>query len=83
MTENQKFTITWGIVSLIVVALFTFNNNSHLVETAGVLIKIVAIIVGTATGLIGAFIGEALRRYALPEGFFTTVGMDSIIKIKP
>lgn len=82
MNENQKFILTWGIVSLIFAALFTFNNNSHMVMSAGVLLKIVAVVVGTATGLIGAGIGEALRRYALPDGFFTDGGMTSILKTK-
>lgn len=82
MSQNQRFLLTWGAVSFIFAALFTFNNNSAMVLMASGLLKVVAVLVGTATGTLGAWIGEAIRRYALPDGFFTDGGITSILKTK-
>lgn len=82
MSQNQRFLLTWGAVSFVFAALFTFNNNSAMVLMASGLLKVVAVLVGTATGTLGAWIGEAIRRYALPDGFFTDGGMTSILKTK-
>lgn len=82
MSQNQRFLLTWGAVSFVFAALFTFNNNSAMVLMASGFLKVVAVLVGTATGTVGAWIGEAIRRYALPDGFFTDGGMTSILKTK-
>jgi hypothetical protein len=44
--------------------------------------KMVAILVGTGLGTLGALAGDAIRRFTKPEGFFTTGGMGSILRTK-
>lgn len=44
--------------------------------------KSIALIVGTILGTIGAIIGDALRRFALPSAFFTSGGFFAIIGIR-
>lgn len=82
MSQNQRFILIWGAVSFIFAALFTFNNNSAMVMMASGLLKVFAVMVGTITGTLGAGIGEAIRRFALPDGFITDGGMTSILKTK-
>jgi len=82
MNNNQRFALTWGIVSFIIAAIIVTHNTSPMVVLASFGAKVFAAIVGTIFGLAGAAIGEAFRRFALPDRFFTTGGMTSIIKTK-
>lgn len=82
MTENQRFSLIWGTVSFIVAVFIIVNNNADIVVMAGFFLKCFAAIMGTAIGLLGAAIGEAIRRFALPDGYFTNGGITSIVKTK-
>ncbi len=82
LTPLQKSAITWAVVSLAFAILVVTKNNSAMVLGAGFFAKFFAVIVGTALGTTGAMIGEGIRRFALPDGFFTSGGMGSIIKTK-
>lgn len=82
MTENQRFSLIWAVVSFIVGVITVTNNTYPPVILAGFFAKTFAVIVGTGTGLIGAAIGEAIRRFALPDGYFTNGGITSIVKTK-
>lgn len=82
MTDHQRFALIWGLISLFFAILFVTKNSSEMVLMASTFAKFLAILAGLAAGLIGAAIGEALRRFALPDGFFTSGGMTSIVKTK-
>lgn len=73
--------ILWGI-SALVVALLVCNNNSPMALSAGFFAKVLATLAGTALGLIGALLGNALRKFAAPDTVFTTGGFFKLIWIK-
>lgn len=82
MTNPQRTTAIWAVVALAIAILAVTRNTSAMVLGAGFLTKTLAVIVGTGMGTIGALLGDSIRRFALPDSFFTTGGMGSIIKTK-
>ncbi|MCV0437432.1 MAG: hypothetical protein K5880_02285 [Hydrogenophaga sp.] len=82
MTENQRFALIWGSVAFAIGSFMMIFNEAPRVLLASFFTKAFAVLLGTALGIVGAAIGESIRRFALPSGFFTTGGMTSIIKTK-
>jgi hypothetical protein len=78
----QTSTMLWGIAAIGLSILMLTFNNAHMVVTASFLSKFFAFFVGTLGGWLGVFIGDAIRQFALPDSFYTSGGMGSIIKTK-
>lgn len=74
--------IGWGIASLILSILVMSFNTSPLVLGAGFFSKSLGVILGAALGTIGALIGDALRRFAMPSFTFTSGGFLSLLFIR-
>jgi hypothetical protein len=82
MTDLQKTAAIWAVVAFLLAIVAVTKNSSALVLGAGFFAKTFAVIVGTCLGTLGAVIGDSIRRFALPDSFYTTGGMGSIIKTK-
>lgn len=82
MSQIQKSMVIWGAVAFIISIIMVTNNNASFVLAAGFFTKFFAVILGSAFGLAGALIGDAIRKFALPDGFITNGGMGSIIWTK-
>jgi hypothetical protein len=82
MNQTQKSLIIWGIAAVLLSILMITKNNASFVLAAGFFAKFFAFILGAAFGLGGAMIGDAIRRFALPDSFFTSGGIGSIIWTK-
>jgi hypothetical protein len=74
--------IGWGIAAITVSILACTFNNSPMVLGASFGAKLLAVIVGSITGLIGAMIGDAIRRFAHPDAIFTNGGIFQIMGTK-
>lgn len=74
--------IGWGIASVILAILAISFNNSPLVLGAGFFAKFMAFLVGSVLGLIGALIGDAIRKFASPDAVFTNGGILSLVWVK-
>lgn len=72
----------WGIAAVVLAILMCTFNNSALVLRAGFFAKLFAVILGSAFGLGGALIGDALRKFAQPSSFYTNGGFFHLIWIK-
>lgn len=82
MSETLKSVLIWGTIALAISILMVTKNSSAMVLSASFMLKLWAVIVGTLIGLGGALAGDAIRRFALPAGFFTTGGMTSILRMR-
>ena len=82
MNPKQKSIVIWSVIAFGLAIISVTFNNSAMVLRAGFFAKFFAVIAGTLLGLAGAMIGDAIRRFALPEQFFTTGGVGSILKTK-
>lgn len=71
--------ITWGVVSALLSIVLITNNNASFVLAAGFFSKLFAFILGSILGLMGAMIGDAIRKFALPDLFVTNGGIGAII----
>lgn len=74
--------IGWGVAAAIFAILALTFNNSPLVLGAGFFAKFMAFLVGSLLGWIGALIGDAIRKFASPDAFYTSGGMASIVWTK-
>lgn len=74
--------ILWGLAALILAIIMCTFNNSAMVLRAGFFAKFFAVILGTFLGLGGALIGDALRKFAQPDSFYTNGGFFHFIWIK-
>lgn len=72
----------WGIASIVLAILMVTFNNSYMVLGAGFFTKFFAIVAGSVLGLIGALLGDALRRFAHPTAVFTQGGFFKLVFIK-
>jgi hypothetical protein len=82
MSETQKTAALWGGIAFLLAIVMVTHNNSAMVLGAGFFAKTFAVVVGTGLGTLGALLGDAIRRFALPDAFYTTGGMGSILKTK-
>lgn len=74
--------IGWAIAAVVVSILIVVKNNSALVLGASTFAKVGAVMVGSVLGLIGALLGDAIRRFARPDAVYTRGGMLQLIWIK-
>ena len=74
--------VIWGIAAIALSIFVCTYNNSPMVLGASSGVKILAIVTGSVFGLVGALIGNAIRKFALPDAFFTSGGMGQIIWTK-
>ncbi|MFN3714432.1 MAG: hypothetical protein ACK4SX_12310 [Alcanivoracaceae bacterium] len=82
VSEWQVSAAIWGAVALGLVIFNYVYSTMPEILAAGFWAKSFALIVATVTGTVGALIGDGIRRFAMPSGFFTTGGMGSIIWMK-
>jgi hypothetical protein len=57
---------------------FTPNEKNHF----GFFAKLLLLILGSGLGYIGALVGDAVRKFALPDAVFTNGGIGQLIKTK-
>ncbi|MDO8330321.1 MAG: hypothetical protein Q7T36_07620 [Fluviicoccus sp.] len=69
----------WPIASFGFAVFIHIFNNAHMITSASFLAKCFSIIVATVLGTIGAAIGDAVRKFAMPDGILTSGGMGSLI----
>lgn len=87
-TDDQDFPglnpaiIGWGIAAIVLSILGVTFNNSAMVLGAGFFMKFLAVVVGSVLGLIGALLGDAIRKFAHPDAVFTNGGLFQLIWIK-
>lgn len=74
--------IGWAIAAIILSILAVTFNNSAMVLGAGFFMKFLAVIVGSVVGLIGALLGDAIRKFAHPDAVFTNGGLFQLVWIK-
>lgn len=74
--------ILWGIAALVLAIVMCTFNNSAMVLRAGLFAKFFAVALGTALGLSGALLGDALRKFARPDSVYTNGGFFQLIWIK-
>ncbi|HCF9849678.1 TPA: hypothetical protein SL658_000899 [Pseudomonas aeruginosa] len=74
--------IGWPIAAFTLSILMITFNNAPMVLAAGFFAKTFAVILGTVLGGAGALIGDAIRKFAMPDGVFTSGGMAQLIWIK-
>lgn len=74
--------ILWGIAALVLAIVMCTFNNSAMVLRAGFFAKFFAVALGTALGLSGALLGDALRKFARPDSVYTNGGFFQLIWIK-
>ena len=72
----------WGIAAFVVAIFMCTHNSSGMVQSAGFFLKTLAVLVGTVVGLVGALIGDALRRFAHPDAVFTNGGFFHLIWVR-
>jgi len=75
-------TVGWGIAAFILAIIVCVRNDSAAVLEAGFFAKCFAVILGTAVGLLGAVLGNAIRRFAQPDMVYTNGGFFQLIWIK-
>ncbi|MDH0897617.1 MULTISPECIES: hypothetical protein [unclassified Pseudomonas] len=74
--------IGWGVASVVLSILMITFNHSAMVLGAGFFMKFLAFIAGAVMGLVGALIGDAIRRFAQPDAVYTTGGALHLIWLK-
>lgn len=74
--------IGWGVASVVLSILMITFNHSAMVLGASFFMKVLAFIAGTVMGLVGALIGDAIRRFAQPDAVYTTGGALHLIWLK-
>ncbi|MDZ4194262.1 MAG: hypothetical protein U1D65_19935 [Pseudomonas sp.] len=74
--------IGWAIAAIVLSILAVTFNNSAMVLGAGFIMKFLAVVVGSVLGLIGALLGDAIRKFAHPDAVFTNGGLFQLVWIK-
>ncbi|MBH0058087.1 hypothetical protein I6F65_14075 [Pseudoalteromonas sp. SWXJZ94C] len=76
----SKELIIWGVIS-VPVAIFMCSAQREYAY-AGFWLSSLSIILASIFGLVGALIGDALRKFAKPDSVFTSGGFFQLIWIK-
>ena len=74
--------VGWGIAAIVMSILMVTFNHSAMVLGAGFFLKVLAAMAGAVLGLVGALIGDAIRRFAQPDAVYTTGGTLHLIWLK-
>ncbi|HGE8277440.1 hypothetical protein I5N03_01470 [Serratia marcescens] len=72
----------WGIGALLFSLLVVTRNTAGQIQEAGTGTLILAVIVGTALGCLGALLGQFLRNLAHPDAVYTTGGFFSLVGLR-
>lgn len=80
--QISKAVIGWGIAAIALSIFMCVSNNSAMVLGASFGAKFLAVIVGSVFGLIGALVGDAIRKFAHPDAVFTNGGIFQLIWTK-
>ena len=78
---NQALVIWCAIAFILSIVMCTFNSSA-MVLGASFFAKFLAVIVGSVLGLVGAVIGDAIRKFARPNSVHTNGCFLSLIWIK-
>ena len=78
----ERSMLIWGGLAVAFAILTCTVNSSAMVLRAGFFAKLIAIIVGSAFGIIGAALGDAIRKFAQPDAVITSGGMFQLIWVK-
>ena len=78
----ERTMLIWAGLALALAILMCTVNSSALVLRAGFFLKLIAIVVGAVLGLVGAVLGDAIRKFAQPDAVFTSGGMLQLIWVK-
>lgn len=81
-SANQETYYTiWAVITVVIAILMCFMN-SNLPGHPGFFLKFFGVFISIIPGFIGFFIGDAIRKFTIPDMIFTTGGMASIMKEK-
>lgn len=75
----SKAAIGWGIFAIALSIFMCTSNTSAMVLGASFGGKLLAVIAGSILGLVGALLGDAIRKFAHPDAVFTNGGMFQLI----
>ena len=78
----ERTVVIWAGLAVVLAILMCTGNSSALVLRAGFFVKLVAIVVGAVLGLVGAVLGDAIRKFAQPDAVLTSGGMLQLIWVK-
>ncbi len=78
----ERTVVIWAGLAVVLAILMCTVNSSAMVLRAGFFLKLVAIVVGAVLGLVGAVLGDAIRKFAQPDAVFTSGGMLQLIWVK-
>ncbi|MCD6010091.1 hypothetical protein [Halomonas sp. IOP_31] len=74
--------VGWGIAAIIVSFVVLTFNTSPMVLGASFFAKLLAGLLGSVFGVVGALLGDMLRRFVHPDMVFTSGGFFSLLGIK-
>lgn len=74
--------IGWAIAAVVGSIVMISFNHSPMVLGAGFFMKCLSVLAGSVLGLVGALLGDAIRKFAHPDAVYTSGGMFSLIGIK-
>lgn len=78
----ERTVVIWAGLAVVLAILMCTVNSSAMVLRAGFFLKLIAIVVGAVFGLVGAVLGDAIRKFAQPDAVFTSGGMLQLIWVK-
>lgn len=78
----ERTMLIWASLAVILAIVMCTFNSSAMVVRAGFFAKLIAVVVGSVLGLVGAMLGDAIRKYAHPDAVFMTGGILQFIWIK-
>lgn len=78
----ERTVVIWAGLAAVLAILMCTVNSSAMVLRAGFFLKLIAIVVGAVLGLVGAVLGDAIRKFAQPDAVFTSGGMLQLIWVK-
>lgn len=78
----ERTVVIWAGLAVVLAILMCTVNSSAMVLRAGFFLKLVAIVVGAVLGLVGAVLGDAIRKFAQPDAVFTSGCMLQLIWVK-
>ena len=78
----ERTVVIWAGLAVVLAILMCTVNSSAMVLRAGFFLKLIAIVFGAVLGLVGAVLGDAIRKFAQPDAVFTSGGMLQLIWVK-
>lgn len=72
----------WGFAALVFAIIFIIDSRSPLVLGASFVGKFFGVLGGTFLGLIGALVGDAIRKFVMPDAVYTSGGFFQLFMTK-